>query len=209
MTVGWRKVGTGFSQRERPVLPENPEPADVRDLLAMVATDNTFEGWISEAEAASRLLLGDIDPADAAARFGANHPQTVKFEGLGMVLRLTQLVKHEINEGRADRAARYAVELGHRIRELELSDWEGAADTGVKVREGAARGGRLAGGNDGRDRLLAEAFRTQKEASTGNISDSERMAVIGRAHGLGRSASIAAIKRGLKILSSEPAKPNG
>jgi hypothetical protein len=75
-----------------------------------------------------------------------------------------------------------------------------AANTGVRVRKGAKRGGRKLGSNDVRDTTMVREF--LKRRPLAKCTDTELKKRVGADHGLGRSQAIAAINRGLK-------KPSG
>ena len=97
-------------------------------------------------------------------------------------------------------AAYFSFELGLIMQECFMKfRFEADAITGKKVRDGGARGGPPPGQKAERDRDLArEYLRRQKESGLSATALKEK---IGRGRGLGRSASIEAINRGVKILS--------
>ena len=111
-----------------------------------------------------------------------------------------------------DRAARFAFTLGRLWGEAVMQDlWNDAAMRGLDVAAGAARGGRSRAADIGRrDRDLELAREYQRRRPGSRLSDSALKADIGKHHvikengrpwpPIGRSAAIAAINRGLKML---------
>lgn len=71
---------------------------------------------------------------------------------------------------------------------------------------GEARGRALSDGNTARNNDMAREFKRRRPGS--KLSDTALKISIGREQGLGRSASIEAIKQGLKKLSGQQSRPN-
>jgi hypothetical protein len=76
-----------------------------------------------------------------------------------------------------------------------------ALTVGKKVTEGGARGGRRV--PPVRDLAMARVYQAERSRAGNARSDSAIKQAIGAKYGLGRSAAIAAIDRGLKKLSGE------
>jgi hypothetical protein len=106
-----------------------------------------------------------------------------------------------IAAGDLEAAGWLAFELGELCEQLVIKcGWEDHALRGKKIITAAASGGQARRGkNDVRDREMAEEF--QRRARQSNKSMTALKEEIGKSHGLRRSASVAAIERGLKILS--------
>ena len=81
-------------------------------------------------------------------------------------------------------------------------DLERLAGIGQRVVDGARRGGRR---NPDRDRQMAHEFRQRRST---NVSVTALKIKIGLEHGLRRSAAIAAVDRGLKIIRSVSSEPD-
>lgn len=120
------------------------------------------------------------------------------------MLRAHELCHAAIKRDEADKAARCAFNAGVAWATLALKQaWEADALSGASFREAGARGGRRPGETSARDRAMAVEF-LNRRGRTGR-SDSQIKLQIGEDWGLKRSAAIAAIERGEKLLSGERA----
>ena len=145
-------------------------------------------------------------------------PPTIISAGVGYAHRVSSVRKPVLAAERT-RAVHEAIEAGRRAgepldsREMQKRVHDAAVDpnpvdrlleTGAKIHRRQNKGGRSRNANDGRNRKMAAEF-LQRYGHTG-LSATALKADIGKAHGLGRRASITAIDRGLKILCSLAAK---
>ncbi|MET3521455.1 hypothetical protein [Mesorhizobium abyssinicae] len=114
-----------------------------------------------------------------------------------------KIVKNAVAKQDADTAARFAYQMGFLHCQAHMkAKWEPSALTGQKVRHespGADKGGRKIGKNISRDVSMAKEFQERRKSSRRSATALKEE--IGRAYGLGRSASIEAINCGLKKLS--------
>ena len=108
-------------------------------------------------------------------------------------------VKDARSQGDLDRTVLEAMTLVAMLSEADFKHkFEPAALTGIRVREGASRGGRPPP-NDERNIAMAREFQATRATATN--SDTALKASIGKRYGLRRTASIEAIDQGLKKLS--------
>ena len=117
-----------------------------------------------------------------------------------MVEQCDQLLK-AIEGGDLEGASWLAFELGELHDQMVIKcGWEDHALRGKKTVTAAAEGGRARRGmNDARDSEMAKEF--QRRSGQGGKSDTALKGEIGRDHKLKKSAAIAAINHGLKLLS--------
>jgi hypothetical protein len=101
-----------------------------------------------------------------------------------------------------------ALELPSRVHQLDIVDNELAIVALLESTEGGRKGGKQKAKNYlARNKQMAQEFESRRAKS--RKSNSALMKEIGTAHNLGRSAAIAAINAGQKILSGRRGKPNG
>jgi hypothetical protein len=163
---------------------------------------STFEGWVALAEQEARtglLKAGHSEEALANLKdlrtISRDAEPDSNEDFHARILGPLQRVRAAIKDGNADRAARYALDLGATIQLHVVRNAQ---------REDAARGGRKP--DNRRNVALAREFQLRREAS--KRSATALKAQIGAERGLSRSTSIDAINAGLKILSGKRAIPN-
>lgn len=93
----------------------------------------------------------------------------------------------------------------HRGRDLEELDR--LADVGRRYVEHGKKGGREKKTNSALDVQMAREFLEHR--ATSRRSDTELMTEVGKAHHMGKTTAIAAIKRGREILSRNPQSDSG
>jgi hypothetical protein len=122
----------------------------------------------------------------------------------GRIVEHVNAVQDEIEAGRADRAARYALNLGALVREFQIKcRHEPTWARGAKYEAHGRDGGRPR--TRDRDVEMAEQFERRFPGSS--LSASELKAAIGKEWGLKRTAGIDAVDRGLAELKKSSGKP--
>lgn len=204
--------GSGITERDELILTGEVDDADIAELQRMLdAQDQTFEGLkIRPLEEKSEQVLsaagmtfhrtGGLKIDDRFAATGTDYQDDSEIDYARRFLSLIRSIRDATARTNIEQVATWAFDLGALMREAEIKfEWEPAAMTGKRVRDGGARGGPPPGRTKQRDSELAQKYlRRQKESG---LSATALKAKIGKDSGLGRSASIEAIDRGLKILS--------
>lgn len=210
MAIQYRHAGKGITQR--PVLTLQGTVGDIRDTLRRAAQDRTFEGSIKdiEHEARSILISSGIDPDNRQAlRFDDDSPEAFCDE----ILTWIDIARAAISAGDADRIARAGIQIGRLVEAYFIKqEWEHRALLGAKSLNGSRQGGRararaLSVKTAARDLRMARQFKQKRPHS--RLSNTALMSEIGKDEELGRSASNAAVKRGLASLSKLKGSKNG
>lgn len=218
MTVERRQIQGGIFLRHATRISGQIGQEERAALFEAFGSPATFEGCYgvgAEAWARSVLIAVGIDNNHYKATDGHGEamgwtavaeargfaPGTAEHYAARLMLSLG-LVRRAISNGNAAEAAWLACEYGRLTVEIGvIFEHEDDAIRGKKTAKGAKEGGRLRGRQTAeRDKFLAREF--LKRSGGGGVSESALKARIGRNQSqLSRSASIAAIDRGLKILS--------
>ena len=203
MAVRYTRRGSGITRR--PVLALSGTGRDIGATLRRAADTRTFEGISREIEEWARTILKEagIDPDHRQCEKVADDSPE---DYCDRVLTWIDHARHARSTNDFDNYGRAVYVVGMLVSEYNLkTDWETPALAGKKSLEGATAGGKLRSrtlknSNKERDLKMAEEF--QKLRSRSRLSDSALKEKIGQRFDLGRSAAIARIDRGLKLLST-------
>jgi len=115
-----------------------------------------------------------------------------------VALALCERIRRDLEAGEFELAISGRRDLEGRVRAIQARRTDPLIKIGTKCKTSGAAGGRR---NPERDLRMAEAFMSGAGGKNGSRSKTARKIAIGAAEGLGRSASIDAVNRGLRRLA--------
>jgi hypothetical protein len=186
-----------------------PRPSVERYLKGHHHAPEGFDAWIEEVEAVARAILvrAGRNPDKPGLREGRVEDDSHE-DYADRILRWLKICRGAISRNSAAEAAHAGLQIGVLVAEHDMkAEWEPPALGGERYQKFGKTGGRPT--KQGRNFALAREYQKRRPGS--GLSDTALMIVIGAEHvpRLKKSAAVAAITAGLKILSGKPAQPDG